>query len=409
MPRDFLFQLSARHRDPSAEAGEPLNWNPMKWIFGILAIGGLVLGYLYFFAEPPVVKEVDPEKPWASQAPAEQSSAAGSPQADPRKVEDVILQKDYCGARGYFDGGRNRARQSSFLKLLFESEAGKGVPADDKLILEALFERDLADAIGKLKKGKTWQARMILGLMYSGLLDDYHPLSGERIPRTQDQLREALIAFDEAEDLNGENGLIPLYRYQVMAMKDGKGPGLTQFLNDELSKRRAMENPFRSSSISFARMRAQDPLFFLATRWHVEALLPFTLNKAMEPFDVVAKSDREAKSNALRLAESWHRQSMQLVNEGFPEPLSSANEAIRSMHVAKQMWSELHPQQPVPDRFNVTADNIFNRIEDRNPSEAPAAFNKDPCGPKWKEAVDNDTELLRDRLRKFDDLERSRR
>ena len=382
----------------------------MKWIFGIVGIGALVMGYLYFLAEPPVVKEVDPEKPWAAESVGEPAPANALP-PDPRKLDDIFLQKDYCGARDYFNEGRNRDKFPAFLKQLFESEAGKAIPADDKLILDALFDRDLASAISKLKKGRTWQAKLVLGLMYSGLLDSSHHLNGKRIPRTDDQLRESLVAFDEAEDLNGENGFIPLYRYLVMSARDGKGPGLNQFLNDEISKRRRMESPFRESNIAFARLRAQDPLFFAATLWPEMMVLPGTLLEGTAALKEVADTDAEARKHALRLSEGWHRDSARLVNEGFSDPIVSRWEASESLSIAQKMWKAEYPRQALPDRLRETPEAILNRMEDRNPRETMAQgwLLRKPCGPKWKEAVDNDTELLRDRLRKYDDLERSRR
>lgn len=379
---------------------------------GILGLLLLVFAGLYFTAGPAKVEEVDPNAPWAAPVkatdPSEEKLAG---HGDPRKISDIVLQKDYCAAGEYFNHGKNAGKLPGLLEQMLEGEAGKAISPDDKLILQALLTRDLDSAIQKLRKASTWQGKMVLSMLLAGTIDPFHSFHGTE--RTREQLQEALVAIDQAEDLNWENGWVPVYRYLVMRKRDGDGPGLHQFLKDELAKRSRLENPFTSAKVAFGRLRAQDPLYFAATLWPAQKLLAGTVSDGMRTLEQAAEKDPEAARISLRLTESWHRSTIALANEGFSDPVVGPLDTGDALHLGAKLWKTAHPNQPLPDRFRELPAEVHRRMSDRNPSEADQfgwvnGYLK-PCGPKWKEAIDNDTELLRDRLRKYEELQRSRR
>ena len=280
----------------------------MKWIAGTLTALALVFAGLYFFAGPAKVEEVDPSAPWAHRASeAEADAAKPEHQADPRKIEDVILQKDYCAAGQYFEGGKNKKQVARALELMFQGEAGKTIAPDDRLILEALLSNDFHDAVRKLRNAKNWQGRMILAMILSGTIDHSRNLVASQ--PTREQLQEALVAIDQAEDLNWENGWIPVYRYLIMKKRDGDGPGLRQFLHEELAKRSKMQNPFGPALIAFARLRSQDPLFYASTQWLEIGKLPSSVSEGYQALDEQAGKDTELAKTSLRLVNAWHRDS----------------------------------------------------------------------------------------------------
>lgn len=381
----------------------------MKWLYGTLALLAIILVGFWLFAETPKDIAIDPNHPWQHKAAeAVEETQKDEAKADPRKVDDVILQKDYCAAGQYFTGGRNQKHVAHFLDLMLEGEAGKTIPPDDKLILQALLSKDFDYSVKKLKEAKSWQGKMILGMVLSGTVFHPHPFRGRQA--TQEELQEALLALDQAEDMNWDNGFIPLYRYLVMKKKDGDGPGLKQFLKDELSRRKNMENPFGASLVSFARLRAQDPMFYSLSLWQ-ERILSGSVVDATDELEHAAMSDPELARSTLRLADTWQRKSLPMVNEGYGHPFVPFLDPEISTALGAELWPKVYPNQPIPDRYRDPPEHISRRMRDRNPSETDefgwlTGYGKE-CGPKWKEAVDNDYALLRDRLQKWDELQRA--
>lgn len=384
----------------------------MKWLYGILALLAIIFAGFFFFAEAPKDTTIDPDHPWQHKAAeAVEDTQKSEAQADPRKVEDVILQKDYCGAWKFFEGGKNQKQISRFLDLMLEGETGKNIPADDKLILQALFSRDMDYAVKKLRDAKGWQGKMILGMLLSGTIDG-HPLNS--LPRSKDQLQDALLALDQAEDLNWDNGWIPVYRYLAMKAKDGDGSGLNQFLFDEVSRRKTMESPFDSVNVSFGRLRAENPVVFATSMPLGERGFLGNAGSVMNGdlrFTLAATKDPRLAKAGLPMVEQWHRTRMALVNEGFSDPVLNILDAAGAASMAQTFWQQAHPGEPLPDRYRESSEDLMQRMKDRNPSEVNEYLvhgHREPeCGPKWQEAVDNDYALLRDRLQKWDSLQRA--
>jgi len=370
----------------------------MKWLFPIAAL--LLIG-VFFYSRKPAEEGPDPNKPWLSLAPAPASSEEKEAKAeDPRSLDDLILQKDYCAASEYFRFGRRASELKAFPKKIWPEryEDRRELRSDTLPILEAQFAGSRQEAIAKLKGRHGADMKLLLGMLQAGLAGNF------RDSPTSHDLLEALVSLDEAEDLYPNNSLVPIYRAMLMKKQGASMDGIAKFLREELPKRPDLNSPLSGARFDYLALVSRDPHLFAAAAPTFQ-LLEDSRYAEVESFLAEASAQDPAVARlVVSVADQWQKSELEKLAPGIPDQFNQLGSLALAARIGASAFAKAYPGVQVPDRFEERqAAQQASRHRDRNPIEARLYFGEKreaSCGRKWQEAVEADFEMVRDRLRK---------
>ena|GEM_PF-7118409 len=372
----------------------------MKWFLFLVSFVTL-LAVFYFYPRGSEVKEVDPDKPWLALESAPESNEEKESRADdPRSVEDRILQKDYCAASDYFRYGRHASELAGFLRKALppREDERRDLNVSTPPILAAQFAPSRDEAISKLRRQPGADTKLLLGMFQAGLAGNFQgaPLA--------DSVHEALISLDEAEDLNPTNSLVPIMRAMVMQKEGASLEGIATFLKEELPKREKMDSPLSSARLDYLGMVSRDPLLFAAATPTFKHLEDSQLQPLAAFLGKLGEKDPAMARHVVRVADQWQKSELEKLSPDLPDRFEQLSSVELAAKLARDSWSRAYPGQPLPERFEEKfMAQLSAKHRDRNPIEERLYFGaqrEESCGVKWREAIDADYEMVRDRLRK---------